>query len=175
MFIGQRSLQLVNPIERLDHLHRRPGIAHQEAGQRIVVQLPANIKNPSSTSWLALMQQALLIGHSRNPRGDEIIGRPSPEKIVPQPPKRALNVSCPVSIVAIQGIPSADARPSKPWIDLLQKSDAARCLRLGFSDKLNFRFGLVLIPVIPGAKGLEREAGGVDLTSAPAKRRQAAA
>lgn len=113
------------------------------------------------------MQQAFLIGHARNPRGDEIIGRQSPEKMVPQLPKRALNMSCPVSIVAIQGIPSADARPSKPWIDLLQKSDAARCLELGFSDKLNFRFGLVIIPVVPGAKDLKREAGGVDLTSGP--------
>jgi len=76
-------------------------------------------------------------------------------------------VPCPVGIVTIQGITSADVRPSEPWIDLLQKSDAARCFQLSFGDKLNFRFGLVLIPFIPGAKGFEREAGGIDLTGGP--------
>ena len=130
---------------------------HQEVGQRIVVQIPADIKYPGSTSWLALMQQVFLIGHSRNPSGDEIIGCQSPEQMVPQLSERAQNVPCPVGIVTIQGIPSADVRPSEPGIDLLQESDAARCFQLGFGDKLNFRFCLVLIPAGPGAKGLERE------------------
>ena len=44
---------------------------------------------------------------------------------------------CPVGIVTIQGIPSADIGPSEPRIDLLQKSDAARCFQLGFGDKMS--------------------------------------
>lgn len=48
---------------------------------------------------------------------------------------------CPVGIVTMQGIPSADVRPRKPWIDLLQKCDTARCFQLRLGDKLNFRFG----------------------------------
>lgn len=167
LLIGQRSLQLVNPIQQLDHLHQCPGIVNQEVGQRIIAQLPADIKYSGSTSWLAVMQQILMIGHPWNPRRDNIIWCQSPEQIVPQLPERAQNVPCPVGIVTIQGIPSADVRPSEPRIDLLQKSDAARCFQLCFGDKLNFRFGLVLIPVVPGEKGLEREAGGVDLTSGP--------
>ena len=70
--------------------------------------------------------------------------------MVPQLPKRAQNVPCPVGIVPMQGISSADVRPSEPGIDLLQESDAARSFQLRFRDKLNFRFGLVLIPFIPG-------------------------
>jgi len=83
LLIGQRSLQLVNPIEQLDHLHQRPSVVHQEVGQRIVVQIPADIKYPGSTSWFAVMQQVLLVGHPRNPRSDEIIGCQSPEQMVP--------------------------------------------------------------------------------------------
>jgi hypothetical protein len=64
-----------------------------------------------------------------------------------------------------QSVPSANMRPSEPWIDLLQKSDAARCFQLSFGDKLNFRFCLVIIPFIPGSKGLDREARGVNLAS----------
>ncbi len=55
LFIGQLSLQLVDSVEKVDQLHQRPGIVHQEVGQRIVVQLPADIKYPGSTRWSPFM------------------------------------------------------------------------------------------------------------------------
>ena len=91
--------------------------------------------------------------------------------MVPQLSERAQYVPCPVGIVSMQGVPSTDVRPSESWIDLLQESDAARCFQLRLSDKLNFRFGIFLITFIPGAKALERKAGGVDFTGGPRQNR----
>jgi len=55
LFIGQLNIQVVNPIEQLDKLDQRLGIVHQEIDHRLGVQLPADIKYPGSTSWLAFM------------------------------------------------------------------------------------------------------------------------
>ena len=99
-----------------------------------------------------------MIGNPRNPCGNELVGSQSSEQMVPQLSERAQYVPCPVGIVSMQSVPSADVRPGEPWIDLLQESDATRCFQLSFGDKLNFCFGLVLIPFIPGAKGFERGA-----------------
>ena len=109
------------------------------------------------------MQQILLIGIALNPRGNEVVGGQASQQVVPQFPERAQDVPCPVGIVTIQGVTSTNIRPSEPWIDQLQESNAARCFQLRLGDQLDFRFGIFLIPFIPGAKGLEREAGGVDL------------
>src|SRR5665811_1437287 len=87
--------------------------------------------------------------------------------MVPQLPKRAQDVPCPVGIVTIQGIMSTDIRPSELWIDLLQESNTARCFQFRLGDKLNLRSGIFLIPFIPGAKGLEREARGIDFAGGP--------
>src|SRR5660397_133175 len=87
--------------------------------------------------------------------------------MVPQLPKRAQDVPCPVGIVTIQGIMSTDIRPSELWIDLLQESNTARCFQFRLGDKLDLRSSISLIPFISGAKGLEREARGIEFAGGP--------